>query len=117
MSNELSDRIFKFVIENINFIKGLEDTVEMRIIKQQLIKSVTSTGANYEEAQGAGSMADFNNKVRISLKEIRETNYWLRLLKEICANQNKDFEKIVNESDELMRILGTIASKTYKLRK
>lgn len=49
--------------------------------KFQLGKSSTSVGANYEEAQAGSSKADFKNKVRISLKEARESNYWLRVLK------------------------------------
>ncbi|MEW6652573.1 MAG: four helix bundle protein [Bacteroidota bacterium] len=51
------------------------------MISNQLIKSSTSSGANYEEAQGAISKPVFFNKINISLKEMRETNYWLRIIK------------------------------------
>ena len=47
----------------------------MKVIRYQLVKFSSSRGANYEEAQGAGSRADFSNKVRISLKEIRESDF------------------------------------------
>ncbi|MCF6168499.1 MAG: four helix bundle protein [Lutibacter sp.] len=49
----------------------------------QLLKSATSVGTNYKEAQGAVSKADFFNKVGIALKEMRETNYWIRIIIEI----------------------------------
>ncbi len=52
-----------------------------KIIKYQLAKSSTSAGANYEESQAGSSKADFNNKVRIALREMRESNYWLRIIK------------------------------------
>lgn len=56
---------------------------ELNVIKYQLTKSATSIGANYEEAQAGSSKLDFTNKVRISLREMRESNYWLRILKGI----------------------------------
>lgn len=59
----------------------MPNKIEYQIIKHQLGKSATSIGANYEEAQAGSSKADFKNKVRISLKEARESNYWLRVLK------------------------------------
>jgi four helix bundle protein len=53
------------------------------VISYPLLKPSTSVGVNYEEAQGAVSKADFSNKVAVSLKEIRETNYWIRIIIEI----------------------------------
>jgi len=72
--NNLSERLLKFAIDIIVFLRKLPNTEEYLIIKRQLIKSSTSSGANYEESQGASSKADFTNKVRISLKEMRESN-------------------------------------------
>jgi len=57
-------------------------------LRYQLAKSSTSSGANYEEAQGAISRADFKNKVHISLKEMRESHYWLRIIKQRNAKNN-----------------------------
>lgn len=89
---------------------------EYKIIRYQLIKSATSSGANYEEAQGASSRADFINKVRISLKEMRESNYWLRVIDGI--NEDPDLQiqikGLIKESDELKNILGAICSKTVR---
>ena len=65
------------------------------------------------KAQGGSSRADFKNKVFISLKEMRESNYWMKALKGINENKeiNKEIVELVNESQELKNILGSIASK------
>ena len=82
-----------------------------------MIKAASSTGANYEEAQAASSKADFSYKTEISLKEMRESNYWLRLIRSISKDLNTDDERLnylINESGELKLILGSIVSKTKK---
>jgi four helix bundle protein len=81
------------------------------IIWRQLIKSSTSSGANYNEAQAAVSKADFTNKVGISLKEMRESNYWIRIIIEVFKD-NQEWITLDKESQELMNILGSIYSKT-----
>ena len=114
--NELSDRLFNFAVDVIKLVRTFPDTTEYKVIRYQLIKCSTSSGANYEEAQAAISKADFHNKVIISLKEMVESNYWLRIVKAI-ANFKLDMKKLnnlINESDELGKILGSIASKTRK---
>ena len=68
--------------------------------------------AFYEEAQAAVSRADFGNKIGISLKEMRESNYSLRILKSILNKEDIELEKLIIESEELKKILGKIASKT-----
>ncbi|MDF1613079.1 four helix bundle protein [Stygiobacter electus] len=108
MDEGLGNRIFLFVVNIIKFCKTLNYSIENKVIINQLIKSATSVGANYEEAQGGSSKADFRNKIKISLKEIRETNYWLRILKAIDSD-NK-FDELIDESEQLKRILGKISS-------
>nr|WP_321358419.1 four helix bundle protein [uncultured Draconibacterium sp.] len=117
MENNLQKRIFDFVTEVIFFLRTLPDSQEYKVIKYQLIKAASSTGANYEEAQAASSKADFTYKTEISLKEMRESNYWLRLIRSICKDLNTDDEKLsylINESGELKLILGSIVSKTKR---
>jgi four helix bundle protein len=113
MINELQGRLFKFSVEVIKEVRNLPTTIEFKVISYQILKSATSVGANYEEAQGAVSKADFSNKVAISLKEMRETNYWIRIINEI-QNDKKNWYKLDEESKELMKILGAIYSKTSK---
>ena len=116
MENELQKRLFTFSVNVIKGVRNLPTTREYSVIAYQLLKSATSVGANYEEAQGAVSKADFSNKVGISLKEIRETNYWLRIIIEINED-SVNWNIIESESKELMKILGSIYSKTSKRTK
>jgi four helix bundle protein len=107
--NDLQARLFRFVIDVIKMLRSLRGS-ELLVIKPQLIKSVTSSGANYEEAQGAVSRADFSCKVGISLKEMRESNYWLRILQELYAT-HPEIKRLLKESEELKNILGSISVK------
>ena len=109
----LGKRLFDFAIRAIKYCRILPKTKEYDIIKNQLIKSSTSSGANYEEAQGASSKPDFVNKIKISLKEMRETNYWIRIIIEIKETDD-ELNFLQKESDELMKILGAISTKASK---
>ena len=84
------------------------------MVINQLTKSSTSSGANYEEAQAGSSKQDFTNKVNIALKEMRESNYWLRILKEAQLVKSDDLQLLIDESEELKKILGKIVSKSKK---
>ena len=120
-SNELSERLFKFAARVILFTRVLPESAEHKVIKYQLIKSAGSVGANYEESQSASSSADFTYKVEISLREIRESNYWLRLLNEITLNKteknSKETDFLIDESDQLKKILGSIVFKVKNKNK
>jgi len=109
--NDLLGRTFDFGVRCLKFLKPLPSTSEYQIIKHQLGKSSTSVGANYEEAQAGSSKADFKNKVRISLKEARESNYWLRVLKAINENTNEELNSLIVESREIKNILASIINK------
>lgn len=75
--NDLKDRLFRIAIDVLKMLRSLKGGKESDVIKYQLSKSATSSGANHEESQAAVSKADFINKVGIFLKEIRESDYWL----------------------------------------
>jgi four helix bundle protein len=105
--NDLTKRLFRFAVDVIKMLRSLKGGGDINIISYQLGKSATSSGANYEEAQGAVSKADFGNKVGISLKEMRESNYWLRILKELFPS-NEEIIRLTIESFELKKILATI---------
>lgn len=109
--NNLQDRLFIFAVNTIQLARILPTGKEYDVISWQILKSSSSCGANYTEAQGAVSRADFSNKIGIALKEIRESNYWIRLI--IASTENSDdWIKLKTESDELMKILGCICTKT-----
>ena len=107
---------FQICIERNFGLSGIAPQApEYKVITYQLIKSASSGGANYEEAQGSVSSADFSNKIGIALKEIREANYWIRLIIDISA-PNEKWKPLLQESEELKKILGAIYSKTSKPR-
>jgi four helix bundle protein len=108
--NDLQKRLFRFAVDVIKMLRTLTGGNDLLIISNQLGKASTSSGANYEEAQAAVSRADFGFKVGISLKEMRESNYWLRILKELYL-ENKEITRLTDESFELKNILGSITSK------
>ena len=110
MDKDLAERLFNFSVNVIKFSKTLRKTKDHDVIQYQLIKAATSSGANYEEAQSASSRADFKYKIDIALREMREANYWLRIIKAVDKLDNL-LDSLLNESEELKKILGSISSK------
>lgn len=118
MSAELkiTERTFNFAVRVVKLCKFLErqDRVS-RTLANQLLRSGTSIGANVEEAQAGQSKADFIAKMSIARKEARETHYWLRLLKKSEIVPESQLSEIVQEADEIIRILTAIV-KTSQTR-
>ena len=113
MGNDLCERLFEFAVRVIEFLKTLPYSPENKTILTKLSKSACSSGANYEESQAGSSKADFNNKVRISLREMSESNYWLRIIKRTVKEVDMtDLEYLIKESGELKNILGSIVQKS-----
>lgn len=109
--NDLLNRTFVFGVNCLKFLKTLPNSYEINVVKVQLSKSSTSIGANYEESQAGSSRADFRNKIRIALREARETNYWLRIIKELEVSDNDKLSGLLQESLEIKNI-GAILNKT-----
>lgn len=113
MKNDLCNRLFKFAVNVLKLSPKLPFTPEFKVIRYQLAKCSTSSGANYEESQAGSSRADFINKVTIALKEMRESNYWLRITRELlCENVSEELSFLVKESNELKKILGSIVTRS-----
>jgi four helix bundle protein len=111
--NDLCERLFEFAARVIEFLKTLPYTPENKVIREQLSKCSCSSGANYEEAQAGSSKADFTNKVRISLREMRESNYWLRIIKRTVKEViMSELDYLIKESAELKNIVGSIVQKS-----
>lgn len=102
-------RTFEFAVRVVRLCQFLEkqDRVS-RTLANQLLRSGTSIGANTEEAQAGQSKADFIAKMSIARKESRETLYWLRLLEATHLVDGNMLSGIIQESDELVRILTSI---------
>lgn len=111
MKNDLADRLFRFAVRNILFLGNLPAEPEFNNIRYQLSKSSTSPGANYEEAQAGSSKADFVYKTEISLKEMRESNYRIRIIEATLSfdgELRKELIYLREVSEELKKILGSI---------
>jgi len=70
------------------------------------MRSATSSGANYEEACGAESKADFIHKMQLVLKELRESSYWVKLLKKVRLISDEDLQPLLSEAKELVKIVA-----------
>jgi four helix bundle protein len=105
----LGDRTLSFSRNVLEFCKNQKQTYITTPLINQLIRSATSIGANYAEANNAASKTDFRNKIFIAKKEAAETKYWLALMMDItedrdrCAQLSQDchyllmtFQKIIN---------------------
>jgi four helix bundle protein len=114
MEYNLEERTIRFGINIIKFCRENKD-LSIKSIINQLIRSGTSIGANYCEANNASSKKDFGNKIFICKKESQETKYWLRILSSCLLNKQKEkarnlwkecqeltmiFQKIVNTIDK-----------------
>ncbi len=109
--NSLQLRLVDFAANIYEAVKPFMKEQFLENVIKQIIKSSTSVGANYSEAQSASSKRDFHNKVRIALKELQETAFWLKYISR-ANSAPSEFEPLENETQELLRILSTIAKKT-----
>ncbi len=104
---ELTERFLDFAAGNITLTARLGRTQAGRYLAGQLMRSASSSGANYQEACGAESRADFVHKMQIVLKELRESGYWLRLIARSSLAPDSELEPLRREVDELTRIVAS----------
>ena len=114
MDNAIMEKSKLFAIRTIKLYQFLYDEKHEYVLSKQLLRSGTSIGANCREASRAQSSADFISKFNIALKEADETAYWLELLKETGFLDNKQFQSIYTDIEELIKILVTIIKTTKK---
>ena len=110
-SKQLEIRTRKFAISIIKLSSSLPKTEEGKVIRNQIIKSGTSIGANYREANRSRSKADFANRIRICESEASETSYWLEIIVDIAWIDSGKINPILKESNELVAIYTTIGKK------
>ncbi len=113
--NLIQHKTFQFSLDIIGLYKKLQNEHEY-VISNQVLKSATSIGANVEEAIAGQSRKDFIHKMSVSLKEARETYYWLRLLNE-SELTSIDVNNHLMKSSEIISILSSIvktSKKNYK---
>ena len=106
--NIIQDKSFGFAIRIVNLYKYLAYTKKEYVLSKQVLRCGTSIGANIEEALGGQSKKDFISKISISYKEARETRYWLRLLYRTNFIGSNSYNSVINDCDELCRIISKI---------
>ena len=115
MAIDIKERTFNFSVRIVKLCQFLEKTYGVNsILAKQLLRSGTSIGANVEEAQSGQNKADFISKLSISLKEARETLYWIRLLEASQILSTEKLSEIKKEADELTKILASIIVSTKR---
>ena len=110
-AKSLEERTLKFAIKIIQLSEYLPKSIESNVIRNQLTKSGTSVGANYREANRSRSPKDFKNKIKISLGEASETDYWLEIVEEMKWVSSTDLIALRKEAKELLAIFTSIANK------
>ncbi len=103
--DDISNRLVALAVSIIKVVDALPDTLTGKHVAGQLLRSGTSSGANYEEARGAESRRDFLHKLGITLKELQESHYWLRVVAG-ASLVNHDIGNVIGEVAELCRIIG-----------
>jgi len=106
---DLEERTAKFGEDIIDLLRTIKSNDLSRNIIGQLVRSATSIGANYMEANGASSRKDFKNKIHICKKEAMETKYWLRMLAISQQESREKCRKLWQEAQELTLIFSKIA--------
>jgi four helix bundle protein len=106
------DKSRSFALRIYNLYKHLCDEKHEYVLAKQLLRSGTSIGANLTEAQYAISKKEFLAKAQISLKECAETEYWLDLLKQTGLISSAEYDSIITDCKELLRLLVSITKTT-----
>src|SRR5690242_11796744 len=104
--DDIAERLETFAVRALAVAKALPRTLPGRHVAGQLLRCGTSPGANYEEARAAESKADFVHKLGIVLKELRESNYWLRLIVRAELLPQARLIDILREGEELSKIIA-----------
>jgi four helix bundle protein len=100
-------RAYYFSLEIIKFVKEFPEKRVYWIISDQLLRSATSIGANLIEAKASSSKKDFIKFYQIALKSANEAKYWLCLLRDGNLVLKKDIERIIQETNEISKMLGS----------
>jgi four helix bundle protein len=106
--NVLLEKSFAFAIRVVKAYKYLVEEKKEFALSKQFLKSGTAIGANAEEAVGGQSKADFISKLAIAYKEARETKYWIRLLHATNYFGDTQAKSLLEDDEELLRIIGSI---------
>ena len=111
--NIIRGKTYEFSIDIIRLYSDLYKQKEF-VLSKQLLRSGTAIGANIEEATAAQSRKDFVSKMSIASKEARETNYWLRLLRDSSICRDTKLPELINKSEDIIKIITAIVKTSQK---
>src|ERR687892_1040706 len=111
MKGDLQERTKEFALNIIGLYSQLPKRREAQVLGDQLLRSGTSVGAHFREAQRAKSNLDFISKIEGGMQELEETAYWLELLEGSRLCQANQLASLRSEADQLMAIFVTIVRK------
>ena len=112
--HDIYERIFNFIVLVLSLVDKLPRTYSNQVNINQVTRSVTSMGANSQEADGANSKKDFLHCLTITRKEGKVTVYWLRLIQNLNKAQSDKFQIVINEGGEIVAIISSIIKKTLE---
>ncbi|RED44906.1 four helix bundle protein [Seonamhaeicola aphaedonensis] len=110
-AKKLEYRTRQFGITIIKLSSSLPNSIEGKVIRNQIAKSGTSVGANYREANRSRSKRDFKNKIQISESEASETEYWLEIINDLNWSKKDVLVPFIKETKELLAIFTSITNK------
>ena len=108
---DLEERTLQFAKDAIAFIKSIQKTIINLELVKQLVRSSTSVGANFIEANEALSKKDFLLRIKICRKEARESIYWLKLVELKNPESDRIREALIEEATQLVKIFSTIVER------
>ena len=109
---DLEERTLEFGKRTIHFCRALPNDTVNRNLTNQLVRSGTSLGANYREANESQTKKDFCFRIRICRKEAKETVYWLQLIADVNPDLSSLAKPLLDEAGELLKIFAAIAEKS-----
>jgi four helix bundle protein len=110
--NVVKDKSFQFALRIVKLYRYLKDEKKEYVLSKQILRSETAIGALIRESQHAESKADFIHKLAIALKEANETDYWIELLYQSGYLEEKSYQSIHVDINELLSLLISIIKKT-----
>lgn len=111
---KMKDRTKKFAVDTIQFCDSLMTKKASDVITYQLVKSSTSTAANYRAACNARSKKEFFSKICIVVEEADETQYWMEVIRDTKLSKNgEELNRLLEESTEIVKIMTKAKHSSY----
>jgi four helix bundle protein len=111
---DIHERIYQYILQVIYVTNKLSRTDANKVIVNQILRSVTSIGANDQEADGTLTKKDFIHCYTIIRKEAKETHFWLRLISDTNSELKSNTHELLQESSELIAVISSIINNTRK---